>query len=118
MLLLLFLLLFAHCLADYPLQGDFLAQAKDRRSAAGAVIWPWALGSHALIHGGFTFLVLAVFAPVSATVCLALAAAETIAHALIDFGKCEGWFSYHVDQVLHIACKVVWVLVVLICALS
>lgn len=114
MLQLLFLLLVAHSLADYPLQGDFLAQAKDRHSPSGAAIWPWALSSHALIHGGAVFLVLTVLSPADATVCIRLALLETAAHWIIDFGKCERWYGYHVDQVLHVACKVVWVLVVLI----
>ena len=29
-------------------------------------------------------------------------------HWLIDFGKCEKWFGIHVDQGLHVACKVLW----------
>ena len=37
-----------------------------------------------------------------------LGALEALAHALIDFGKCEGRYGIHVDQGLHVACKIVW----------
>jgi hypothetical protein len=33
---------------------------------------------------------------------------ETVAHWAIDFGKCEKWYSIHVDQALHLLCKVAW----------
>jgi hypothetical protein len=44
-----------------------------------------------------------------------LAAFEFVAHFVIDFGKCEGWYgggsaSYNIDQVLHVLSKVIWVL--------
>lgn len=95
------LLLFAHCLADFPLQGDFLAQAKDRRSAIGRTVWPECLIAHAVIHGGAVLLVTA--SPL-------LAIYETASHAAIDYAKCEKWISFRTDQVLHVLCKVVWVL--------
>lgn len=97
------LLLFAHALADYPLQGDYLAQAKNRHTPAGAKgVWVHALASHAAIHGGFVGVI---------TGSLSLGLAEAVAHALIDYAKCEGLINYHVDQALHVACKVAWVVV-------
>lgn len=97
----LMLLLFAHCLADFPLQGDFLAQAKDRHSAVGRAIWPECLAAHSVIHGGAVLLVTA--SPL-------LAVFETVAHAAIDYAKCEKLISFRTDQLLHVLCKVVWVL--------
>lgn len=99
----LFWLLVGHVLADYPLQGEFLSQAKNRHTAIGAYFWRWALPSHALIHGGAVAL---------ATGSVLLGVAETCAHALIDFAKCEGWLSFDGDQLLHVACKVAWVALV------
>ncbi|MEX0809885.1 MAG: DUF3307 domain-containing protein [Dongiaceae bacterium] len=96
----LFLLLVGHALADFPLQGDFLAQAKDRHSAIGEKVWPEALTAHALIHGGAVFVV---------TGSLVLALAETVVHAAIDFAKCEKLISFRQDQLLHILCKCLWV---------
>lgn len=98
---LLFILLVLHCLADYPLQGEYLAQAKNRHTQAGREVWWHALPAHSLIHGGCVFL---------ATGSLWLGCAETVAHGLIDFLKCERRISAAVDQLLHVLCKCLWVL--------
>ena len=95
----LFLLLCAHALADFPLQGDFLASAKNRHTAMGRGLWPECLTAHAFIHGGFVYLI---------TGSLLLGLLEVLAHWVIDFGKCELWYSFRVDQLLHIGCKLVW----------
>jgi len=95
------LLVFAHALCDYPLQGEFLSRAKNRASPMAGIPWYQALGAHALIHGGFVGLV---------TGSIWLGLAETIAHALIDDAKCHGRLSFNQDQALHVACKVLWLL--------
>jgi len=105
MIEMLFILLSAHALCDYPLQGDFLAKAKNSNDKdivkfMGEGFWVHALVSHSLIHGGAVALV---------TGSVALGVAETICHALIDHGKCQNKFNIHVDQALHVACKVLWV---------
>jgi hypothetical protein len=100
----LFLLLFCHALADYPLQGDFLAQGKNRHTPVGKVMWPHCLTAHAFIHGGFVYLV---------TGCVWLGIAEVVAHWLIDFAKCERWFGINLDQTLHILCKICWVTILM-----
>jgi hypothetical protein len=115
---LLFLLLVGHSVADFALQNDFIATWKNPwlarprhavtgrpvgpslpRALAGETVWPWILGSHALMQGAAVLLV---------TGSLALAIAETVAHALIDLGKCAGLFGFHADQALHVACKLLW----------
>jgi uncharacterized protein DUF3307 len=97
-------LLVWHALADYPLQGDFLAKAKNRAMPIPGVPWWQALSAHALIHaGGVAFL----------TGSLPLGIVELIAHAAIDDSKCAGKISYNMDQLLHVVCKAVYVLAVL-----
>lgn len=97
---LLFALVFCHVLADYPLQGDFLARAKDRHSDLAKVFdWRHALLAHSMIHAGFVALV---------TGSLSLAMAELSIHALTDMLKCERIISLNTDQAVHIACKVAW----------
>jgi hypothetical protein len=96
---LLFLLLVWHALADYPLQGDFLAKAKSRSAPIPGVPWYQALGAHALIHAGGVVLL---------TGSLMLGVGELIAHFLIDDAKCRGRIGFNTDQALHVACKVVW----------
>ena len=93
------LLLVAHALADYPLQGEFLAKAKNRFAPVPGVPWYQALAAHAVIHGG---------AVGWSTGSITLGAFEVICHMLIDDLKCGHRISYNVDQFLHVACKVVW----------
>jgi hypothetical protein len=98
----LFWLLVGHAVADYPLQNGPMATEKCRRSTSElqrTVPWYYWLSAHALIHGGAVFW---------ATGSLSLGLLETGVHWLIDFGKCEGWFGIHVDQALHVGCKVLW----------
>lgn len=96
----LMLLLFWHALADYPLQGDFLAKAKNRAAPIPGVPWFQALGAHAAIHAGGVGLI---------TGSLWLALVEFVAHALIDDAKCRGRIGFNADQALHALCKVGYV---------
>jgi hypothetical protein len=48
---LLLLLLAGHALADFPLQGPFLAKGKNRRTALGRVWWPHAPAGHRQVDG-------------------------------------------------------------------
>jgi hypothetical protein len=96
---LLFLLVLAHELADYPFQGDFLAQAKNRNTDIGKVFWPHALFAHGMIHAGFVLII---------TGSITLALAELVIHSLTDWFKCEGKISLNVDQTIHLLCKVAW----------
>jgi hypothetical protein len=95
------LLLGAHALADYPLQGDFLAKAKNRSAPIPGVPWRVALASHAAIHALFVAVILGSWQ---------LAVAEFVAHYIIDDVKCRGKVSFTVDQVLHLQCKAAWLI--------
>lgn len=95
-----FLLMVVHALADYPLQGDFLARAKNHAAPIPGVPWWQAMGAHSLIHGGGVAIV---------TGSLYLGLAECVAHFLIDRAKCAGRIGYNMDQALHVACKLAWI---------
>lgn len=101
----LFYMLVAHALCDFPLQGDYLARGKNHRSPIPGSPWPILLIAHALIHGGAVALL---------TGSLALGLAETAVHTVIDYAKCDGCIGYTTDQALHVLCKVVWLLVVVL----
>lgn len=103
-----FLMLVWHAIADYPLQGDFLARAKSRAAAIPGVPWFQALVAHALIHAGGVWLI---------TGSAWLGLAELLAHALIDDAKCMGRLSFNQDQLLHVACKAGWALIAMWVAL-
>ena len=91
-----FALAVVHALADFPLQGNFIASQKARSSADSQGEWIVALGAHSLIHAGGVWLV---------TGSLTLGAVELVLHALIDLGKGERKFGFLTDQALHLACK-------------
>lgn len=96
-----FWLLIAHAVCDFPLQGDFLAHGKNHRDPIPGVPWFICLLAHALIHAGGVALV---------TGSVAAGLAEFAVHALIDFGKCQGWYGFGHDQALHVFTKPLWLL--------
>ena len=110
---LLFLLVAAHFLCDFPLQGNYLAMAKNRHvleEIEGAIDarykikpkwkeWPWALGGHATIHGAAVYIITGIWF---------LAFIEIVIHALIDDAKCAGRISYNQDQAFHLFAKVIY----------
>ena len=105
---LLFWLLVGHAFADFVCQSDSMAKGKNRHrrtepppGAKYTPCWPYWLTAHALIHGGAVALV---------TGNVLLGVFETFAHWMIDFGKCENWYGVHTDQALHIACKILWMM--------
>lgn len=97
----LFLLFAAHALCDYPLQGDFLARAKNHRAPLPGVPPYIGLLAHCWIHAGAVFLI---------TGSVLLGFLELWAHMLIDRAKCEERIDFETDQALHLACKAVWAL--------
>lgn len=94
-----FLMLVGHALADYPLQGDFLARAKNHAAPLPGVPWGQALVWHAAIHAGFVGVI---------TGSIALGLCEFVAHTVTDHLKCAGRISFNTDQAIHVACKVAW----------
>jgi hypothetical protein len=98
------LLIVGHALADYPLQGDFLAKAKNHTAPLPGMPWYQALLMHSIIHAGFVGVI---------TQSLWLGLAELVIHAATDYAKCAGKISFNQDQAIHIICKAVWVVVVL-----
>ncbi len=95
----LLLLIGLHALCDYPLQGDFLARGKNHRNPLTGVPWYQCLFAHAAIHGLAVGLVLG---PV-------FGVAEFAAHAVTDYLKSSGVFSFNVDQGIHLGCKLAYV---------
>ena len=91
-----------HSLADFPLQGDYIAKQKARRHADNNSVWLVALTAHCIIHAGGVWLV---------SGSLALGCVEFVLHALIDIGKGEEKFGLVADQLMHVACKLAYALV-------
>lgn len=93
------LMVAGHALADYPLQGEFLAKAKNHRAPIEGVPFYQALGAHSAIHAGGVGII-------TGSICLALA--EFCIHTATDYAKCDGRISFNTDQAIHIGCKVAW----------
>ena len=102
MLVLFLKLAVGHFLCDYPLQGDFLAAAKNHRKPIPGVPWYQALMAHSAIQAGMVWLV---------TGKLWLAGVEFVFHAGIDWAKSNGNISFNQDQVCHLLCKLAYVFV-------
>jgi hypothetical protein len=98
-------LLTAHAICDYPLQGDFLAKAKNRHAAMPGVPWYQAMGAHAVIHGGSVAAITGIWW---------LGVAEAVAHFIIDDLKCSEEIDFNTDQILHVLCKVAWLGIALV----
>lgn len=91
-------LLIGHAIADYPLQGDFLARAKCTGGIPD-IDWWIALTAHVAIHAGVVWYVTGFWQ---------LGALEFIIHWMTDWAKCRNYFGFRVDQAIHVACKVLW----------
>jgi len=111
-LLLLFLALaMGHAVADFPLQGAFLSDAKNRHADLSAYfnkeipsgVWIHAMTAHALIHSAAVWLI---------TGSAVLGVIELVLHWLIDYAKCEGWTGFNTDQLLHYICKLAYAMLI------
>ncbi|MFA1625228.1 DUF3307 domain-containing protein [Rhizobium mongolense] len=100
------MLIGAHWLCDYPLQGQFLFDAK--QSGRLRVY-------HLIAHSGIQGAGVAV---VTGNVLLELT--EWLAHTIIDEAKVRGRTTFAQDQALHIVCRALWLgyLVVSVALLS
>ena len=109
MLEIFFLLLCGHAMADFALQSRDMAKMKSRHTpfvweGKTYLIWPYVLTAHSLIHGLMVYVM---------THNEYLGIAETILHFGIDQLKIDGKINLHVDQLLHVICKGVYICVLL-----
>jgi hypothetical protein len=93
------LLVVAHMLADFPLQGQFLSEAKNRFFPVPTVPWVWPMAAHSIIHGGAVWMVTGIWW---------LGALEAGCHFVIDDNKCARRITFTQDQLFHISLKALW----------
>lgn len=98
-----FYMMAGHALADFALQSPHHSAAKRPGNTTG-IPWPVGLGCHAMIHGGVVAL---------ATGLWPLGVAEAVAHATIDYGKGRRLYGPITDQLAHVFCKIVWMIIAL-----
>ena len=107
---LLFFFFAGHALMDFALQGDAMANCKCRKAnhpLQKAVPWYYWMVAHALLHGA-TVGAIVYWAKFDLITVAIYATLETLLHWIIDIAKCEGRTNIHVDQCLHLICKVAW----------
>ncbi len=97
------MLVLAHFLADYPLQGDFMAKAKNRSAPIPGVPWQWVMAAHAFIHAGLVYVITGGWL---------FLIVEFFLHFLIDDLKCKRELSFGADQFLHLMCKLLYALLI------
>ncbi len=93
-----FMLLFGHCLADFPLQGEYLSKTKNPKNNY-IEFWLPTLFAHSMIHAGIVFAI---------TGYLSLAILQLVTHFIIDYAKAvqktySARASFLIDQFLHVA---------------
>lgn len=103
----LFAMIIGHAVADYPMQGKFLAIRKNRHikpleygADVPGAIWVYCLSAHSLVHAGAVWLITGN--PIFGFI-------EFVLHWIIDFAKCEKWTTFHQDQGLHLLSKIAYV---------
>lgn len=98
----LILLIAAHALCDYPLQGDFLSRGKNHTAPIPGIPWWQAMWAHSAIHAGAVQIITGIWL---------LSVAEFVIHFATDRAKCAGWISFNTDQAIHITCKLCWAVI-------
>lgn len=98
-MMILILLIGAHFLFDYALQGDFMSRAKNSANPIPGVPWYQPLIAHAFIHGAAVAVITGIW-----WLCLI----EAVIHGTTDDLKCRGRLSFNQDQYIHLICKLAW----------
>ncbi|QIG65979.1 hypothetical protein phiOC_p337 [Ochrobactrum phage vB_OspM_OC] len=97
------LFVFAHFLADYPLQG-ILATEKNPHKEKEIIPWKHAMFAHCFIHAGFVAIIVAI-ATGNHVLALGFGMMELSCHWLLDNAKCDKYITFNQDQLGHVLCK-------------
>lgn len=92
-------LLFAHIIFDFPLQGDFMAKAKNQASPIAGIPPYLILSFHCFLHSAAVYYL---------TGSKYVALFEFVTHFLLDFHKNRGNISFSQDQANHIMLKAIY----------
>ncbi len=98
----LILLILAHFVCDFVLQSDRMAKEKVPGSDV-TLSWRWWLTAHASTHGLAVAMITGF--PI-------FGVAEAFAHAGIDWLKGRFQFALALDQSMHVACKIIWIVLI------
>ena len=118
---LLTMLVVGHFFADFALQTEYMALGKNKWTSLPNTPWYWPMIAHCSIHLFFVFLAVSIFLltlsfPVTLCCCVGLlfGLTEFVFHFIIDSIKCKKMINYDMDQLLHISCKLFYIIIVLL----
>jgi quinol-cytochrome oxidoreductase complex cytochrome b subunit len=104
LLTIIFWLLCAHFVADYPLQSPEMGKYKNKRNrptppngAKFVPVWPAYLTAHAFVHAALSALVVGPL----------LGFVIGISHFIQDYLKCKIQYSPNLDQLIHIVILII-----------
>ncbi len=105
-----FVLWAMHFLADFPLQGPYMSQAKNFKLPESDASWLPIMFGHCMIHAVMVWFVTSSFW---------LAWFMLVMHFLIDVLKCSGFFghgakSFYLDQFFHFV-VILWIAALYCC---
>jgi len=99
-----FWLLVAHFIADYPLQTPEMGKYKNKKNnptppngAKSVPVWFAYLTSHAFVHAGLSALIVG---PI-------FGAMIGLIHGIQDYMKCKIQYSPNLDQIIHISILII-----------
>jgi len=97
-----------HFLADYPLQGQFLSDAKAGKFEPAFPRWH-AMLAHTFIHAGGVYFITLYFASPLAWLFFAI---ELGVHWATDRAKVNQQITLNQDQAIHWGCKLLYVVLI------
>lgn len=126
-----------HCIGDYAFQSEYMALGKNKFLNKDNKDWYIILGAHASIHAVIVLVITFICLCISYTLGtidytdesifnneifgkiiesslnLAVFASiiEFFSHFIIDYKKCEGKYSFMIDQILHIIVKISFLII-------
>jgi hypothetical protein len=116
-LMIFFLYLFAHCIADTALQTDAMAKGKNKnreidlsrvpKGQKAMNLWYMWLTHHSVIQAGCVFFV-SYFLMRNLYISFAFAMIELFSHWIIDFNKCNNNLNPISDQLWHLVFKLIY----------
>lgn len=105
------LMIVGHCIGDYVLQTEFLAQGKSPRFWEGApdkTAWIPVLFAHSVIWTACVMLpLLLIVWPVIGLPFVVCFAANIVIHFFVDWLKCVGKINMLIDQGIHLVQMIV-----------
>lgn len=120
--MILFLFFIGHFIGDFTLQTEYMALGKNKYNPLPNTSWYWPMLAHNCTHGiivfGISMIMLSLYSLypiiVIMNISMIFCLLEIVLHFVIDTIKCKKVINYNIDQFLHLFCKIIWFILLLI----